>query len=253
MSIGDSLQCGGPTRGECLPVATTPNGPADLNRPLYEDLTRDDRFHWPSRFVSHACKCTGNFYGFDCSQCKFGYTGATCDEKADMRIRKNIDSLSSDERAKFIDAVDKIKFKPSNWSAMKLSREVGFDAIDPGDNVTFHPVSVYDMHVYRHVYAARSSLQSDGTCLKFGNNIDSHTIDWGHFGPGFAPWHRLWMLLIERDLQEASGDPEMTIPYWNWAVEAETCPFCTPDFMGESNNTEGAQNEVRIHFSDSKK
>jgi len=50
-------------------------------------------------------------------------------------------------------------------------------------------------------------------------------------GPGFLPWHRVYLRLFEEQLR--SVDPEVTLPYWDWTVDKGTgAPIWTDDFMG---------------------
>jgi len=53
---------------------------------------------------------------------------------------------------------------------------------------------------------------------------------WAHDGPAFFSWHRVLLLQFENDLQAASQDPGVTIPYWDWTDPA-SWPF-TNDFLG---------------------
>lgn len=32
----------------------------------------------------------------------------------------------------------------------------------------------------------------------------------------FLPWHRMYLYFFERILRDAAGDPELTLPYWNY-------------------------------------
>ena len=41
----------------------------------------------------------------------------------------------------------------------------------------------------------------------------------------FLPWHRLWLRNLEKELQKI--DPEVAIPYWNWALDSED-PLASP-------------------------
>jgi tyrosinase len=71
--------------------------------------------------------------------------------------------------------------------------------------------SVYDEFVLIHQAAMRN------------NDI--------HVGPAFFPWHRALLDLFERELQTIN--PNVTIPYWNWAVDGQTdSPIWNSDFMG---------------------
>ncbi len=39
-----------------------------------------------------------------------------------------------------------------------------------------------------------------------------------HYGWWFLPWHRAYLIHVERTLQEAIGEPTLTIPYWDWVT-----------------------------------
>ena len=41
-------------------------------------------------------------------------------------------------------------------------------------------------------------------------------MDYAHQGTGFATWHRLYLLWLEREIQREIGDHEFRIPYWDW-------------------------------------
>jgi tyrosinase len=40
-----------------------------------------------------------------------------------------------------------------------------------------------------------------------------------HRGPSFFPWHREFLRRYERDLQAQVGDPNLGLPYWDWASD----------------------------------
>jgi tyrosinase len=40
-----------------------------------------------------------------------------------------------------------------------------------------------------------------------------------HRGPSFFPWHREFLRRYERDLQAHANDPELGLPYWDWAAD----------------------------------
>lgn len=46
---------------------------------------------------------------------------------------------------------------------------------------------------------------------------DLHTKYCQHGNYFFLPWHRMYGYWFERILREASGDPEFSVPYWNYA------------------------------------
>ena len=49
--------------------------------------------------------------------------------------------------------------------------------------------------------------------LTFNNIHDRAGVPEGHFGPGFLPWHRAFILDFERELQRI--DPSVALLYWN--------------------------------------
>jgi tyrosinase len=67
--------------------------------------------------------------------------------------------------------------------------------------------------------------------------IDSHEDDesqyGGHKGAAFLPWHRAFLLRLERELQAI--DPSVAMPYWNW--QHPPSAIFNPEFLG----TGGAQ------------
>jgi len=56
-----------------------------------------------------------------------------------------------------------------------------------------------------------------------------------HRGPAFPAWHRELLKLYEQELQNAAGDPNLTLPYWDWTKDQSAAdpgfPFTT-DFLG---------------------
>jgi tyrosinase len=42
-----------------------------------------------------------------------------------------------------------------------------------------------------------------------------------HSGPAFLPWHRYFLIALERFLQQAVDDADFRIPYWDWNADAQ--------------------------------
>jgi hypothetical protein len=89
--------------------------------------------------------------------------------------------------------------------------------------------------------AAAAVTAAGGTPNRYDDYVWMHnTVGFGaHRGPAFGPWHREFLFQLEHDLQQVSGDPEMTIPYWDWTTARATTdagwPF-TNDLMGGFGN-----------------
>ena len=58
-------------RGECDAV----------NFERHRNDTTDVRVNWP-HYYTRVCKCSGNFGGYDCSRCAYGYYGKDCASRA---------------------------------------------------------------------------------------------------------------------------------------------------------------------------
>jgi tyrosinase len=49
-----------------------------------------------------------------------------------------------------------------------------------------------------------------------------------HSGPVFLPWHRFMLVLLELQLQRVLGDPDVGLPYWDWAADGDLPPAEQP-------------------------
>ena len=78
--------------------------------------------------------------------------------------------------------------------------------------------------------AALGTLNNKGTgrFVDFRDMHDGNGDSEMHGHPGFLPWHRAYLLDLERELQTI--DPSVTIPYWRFD-KAATKLF-QPEFMG---------------------
>lgn len=100
---------------------------------------------------------SGNFAGYDCSECKFGWTGPNCNLRKAPVTRKNIMSLSEEERRIFLDALQLSKH--SIHPEYVIATEHWLGLIDRQTNQTrFSNISVYDLFVWQHYYSVRDTL-----------------------------------------------------------------------------------------------
>lgn len=90
----------------------------------------------------------------------------------------------------------------------------------------FSDINIYDLFVWMHYYVSRDTL--------LGGSEIWRDIDFAHEAPGFLPWHRLFLLVWEQEIQKLTGDENFTIPYWDWR-DAENCDICTDEYMGGRN------------------
>jgi len=110
--------------------------------------------------------------------------------------RRSIGEATAEHRQKIIEGVKKMKATPSPWSS-------GFHTRGPlaGQPVParWHNLSWYDTLVTLH---ATQALENS----------------FGHMGPVFAPWHRIFLDMYEEGLNEVMGnpDPPLKQPFWDW-------------------------------------
>lgn len=213
---GDGSPCGELSRrGSCqnILLSQAPLGPQ------FPFSGVDDREDWPSVFYNRTCKCEGNFMGFSCGECKFGFSGRNCTERR-LRTRRNIFQLTTSEKDKFLAYLNLAKNTPSQDYVIATGT---YAQMNNGSNPMFRNINVYDLFVWMHYYASRDTLLG-------GSNV-WRDIDFAHEAPGFLPWHRVFLLMWEREIQKITGDENFTIPYWDWR-DAEDCVVCTDEYMG---------------------
>ena len=135
-----------------------------------------------------------------------------------MKCRKNVKNLTTGEKSAFVAAVLKLKndtasqLSTAQYNLMLDRIEANFGNPDgPAIRANLvRPDNRWDDYVLLHVVVAG--------------------LAGAHSMPAFLPWHRRYLGHLEADLQAASSDPNMTIPYWDWSDPASS-PF-TLDFLG---------------------
>jgi hypothetical protein len=138
-----------------------------------------------------------------------------------MQCRKSVRDLSAAEKTAYVDAVLALKTTaPSRIPAAATAVTTGGGAPNR-----------YDDYVWMH------SVVGGGA----------------HRGPAFGPWHREFLRQFELDLRQVSGNPDISIPYWDWTTDQTPAspgwPF-TNDFMGGFGPTGPASEITTGRFSD---
>ncbi|KAF7699742.1 hypothetical protein HF521_002700 [Silurus meridionalis] len=210
---GDGSECGARSgRGFCqdVTVSDLPNGPQ------FPHSDVDDRERWPLAFYNRTCRCAGNFMGYNCGECKFGYYGPGCAERRES-VRRNIFQLSAADRQRFISYLNLAKSTISADYVIATGTRAQMN--DTGAPM-FADVSVYDLFVWMHYYVSRDALLGSGA----GVWAD---VDFAHEAAAFLPWHRVFLLSWEREIRKLTGDLNFTIPYWDWRDARDCQVICT--------------------------
>lgn len=111
-----------------------------------------------------------------------------------MRVRKNWLALTTAEREVYLQAVLTLKNTIANLSAP-----------------TGQQYSIYDRFVLIHQALANGQTPFSG-----------ETVDLGHGGWHFLPWHRKFLIDFEDALNAAVPGQNIAVPYWDWADYAGT-------------------------------
>ncbi|KAJ0063482.1 hypothetical protein NL108_002728 [Boleophthalmus pectinirostris] len=218
---GDGSACGALSgRGFCteVEVSDEPHGPQ------YPHSGIDDRERWPTAFFNRTCRCAGNYGGFNCGECRFGYWGANCAEYRES-VRRNILTLSTVEQQKFISYLNLAKNTVSRDYVISTGTRAQMGA--NGENPMFSDINTYDLFVWMHYYVSRDAfLGGPGNVWR--------DIDFAHESAAFLPWHRVFLLNWENEIRKLTGDFNFTLPYWDWR-NAQSCEVCTDALMGGRN------------------
>lgn len=218
---GDGSPCGEISgRGTCQDVVLS-NEPVG---PQFPFSGIDDRENWPVVFYNRTCRCQGNFMGYNCGDCKFGFVGANCTVSRRL-IRKEIFRLTVAEKDKFIAYLNLAK---RTVSAEYVIATGTYGQMNNGSNPLFADINVFDLFVWIHYYASRDAFVE--------GDLVWTNIDFAHEAPGFAPWHRYFLLLWEHEIQKLTGDENFTIPFWDWR-DAQECEVCVDEFFGGTHPT----------------
>ncbi|KAF5927096.1 hypothetical protein HPG69_018363 [Diceros bicornis minor] len=216
---GDWSPCGQLSgRGSCQDILLS-NAPSG---PQFPFTGVDDRESWPSVFYNRTCQCFGNFMGFNCGNCKFGFRGPNCTQRQFL-VRRSIFDLSAPEKNKFLAYLTLAKHTTSPDYVIPIGT---YGQMNNGSTPMFKDITIYDLFVWMHYYVSRDTLLGGSEIWK--------DVDFAHEAPGFLPWHRLFLLLWEQEIQKLTGDENFTIPYWDWR-DAENCDICTDEYMGGHN------------------
>ena len=143
---GALTECGNNLgRGECRPVSS-------YCYTGYPNNENDPRRNWPSYFFNRTCHCNGNYAGYDCSECKFGYEGDDCNTKSSLRQRQSVVTMTDDEWEDYNKKITRSKYEASRYVIL-LFNEIDGNVL----NAEIKNISLYNLFTWMHHYAAKTN------------------------------------------------------------------------------------------------
>ena len=129
-------------RGECGEISS---------ESIHKSTTVRDG--WPYYFT-RVCMCTGNYAGYDCGRCKYGYHGEDC-SNFDKKERKSISEYNVNDWKKYVDILKKSKTYNSDY--MVFLKEPEQETYNNITQLQPTPINLYDLFVWQHHYAAKDN------------------------------------------------------------------------------------------------
>jgi hypothetical protein len=185
--------------GECAPI----------NFERHSNTTTDVRANWP-HYYTRACKCNGNYGGYDCSGCKIGYYGQDCSSRAIMP-RKPLWDFSGGEWREFVAILRMAKSQESRYVVVLEERVPGTADLD------MTSTNLYDLMIWLHHYTGKDATDFFAPVF----------LDYGHIGPVFYMWHRWFHVFLETEIQAMLQERgrqdyyKFRLPYWDWRGEIQ--------------------------------
>ncbi|XP_044143218.1 tyrosinase-like [Bufo gargarizans] len=206
--------CGsGENRGSCVSTSLSRSLPPP-------DNLNDERENFPARFFSSICQCKDNFYGINCGKCFGNRYGDNCENQR-ILIRSEFREKSETEQQLFLAQMDFCKYEiDPDYYILRAG-----DRLRSG-TFEFLSASYYDVWCFGHYYVSKSFLI---------NGTETSRIDGAHRSTAFTTWHRLFLIHLEKRMQECLKDPTFALVYYDWRSEKH-CALCNNDLLGASDD-----------------
>ncbi|MEV0272376.1 tyrosinase family protein [Hamadaea sp. NPDC050747] len=122
-------------------------------------------------------------------------------------VRANIQT-SEQARDRYLAGVVALNAEQSGYTTSQLNQILS-PAI-PGFRLygVDQPLTTWDLFVLWHFVA----MQMPSSPARPMRNL-------AHGGPIFLPWHRMFLLRLEQQIQRITGDAEAGLPYWDWTAD----------------------------------
>ena len=166
-SLENSICCPDTDDGVCG-QASGCGACVSLNLPGYSNETTDVRRNWPHYFTQ-ICQCNGNYGGYDCSRCRYGYYGSDCSQKQ-VLPRRPIHEYTDEDWNEFIQIIRMSKTYQSDYMVV-------LEEARPGtSNLSMYNISLYNLFVWLHHTAARDSADPGMVTMLYLDLLSAPTV-----------------------------------------------------------------------------
>lgn len=145
-------------------------------------------------------------------------------------------------RDQFLEGVVRLDQQMTNINTEHVNQFLRSNAIPLRIRGLIQNLSMYDLFVLWRVVALSIPMPP-------GNAAQN--------GPIFLPWHRMYLIRLEQELQRVLEDDGFALPYWDWAADGELAAndqwqsqLWTDTFLGEArgNVRSGHLSKIRVHI-----
>ena len=156
-------------------------------------------------------------------------------------VRRNI-LASTTVRDDFLEGVVALNQEMPGITAADVAQFLQTNSIPLSIQGRNQQLSTYDMFVLWHVVAM---------------SIDLPPGNAAHTGPVFLPWHRMYLIRFEQELQRVLANSDFGLPYWDWAADGELpvanqwrTELWTAEYLGEARGQvqSGRLGEIRVRL-----
>jgi plastocyanin len=135
-----------------------------------------------------------------------------------------------------------IKLSPVKLVSKKLRVRRSYGSLDPSEPGDRRILEGLERGI--EVLRRRSAIDSTDPTGWLGQ-ARLHADSCPHANWWFLPWHRMYVLHFERILQDAIGDPDFALPYWDWTDRPQaTLPA---DFRDSTSSLWDRNRRVRVN------
>ena len=133
------------SRGSCEPIS--------ISESEFVPSETDIRKKWPIQYFNKTCKCNGNYGGFDCGECSFGYNdGGACETKT-VLPRVSVGAMDTNDWTDYRAALRAVKDTPSRYMVAISNFTEDIQAL----NDSLVRPNTYDLFTWIHHLVAKDN------------------------------------------------------------------------------------------------